>query len=101
MHSSYQVTEALILATKLALPGVSDYLESRLQDVKHEFLINTQSAIKKSQMRHSSAVGHYGHVQSPVCGSENAIKESLFQKDGTLQTMDLQFLDIPHLFFGT
>ena len=95
------MTEALILAIKVALPGVAEYLESRLQDVKHEFMINTQSEIKKSRLRHSSAIGIYGHLQSPVCGSESAIKESLFQEDGTLMTMDLQFLDIPYIFYGT
>ena len=62
MHSSYQVTEALILATKVALPGVAEYLESRLQDVKHEFKINTQSAIKRNRLRNSSAIGLYGQL---------------------------------------
>ena len=35
MHSSFQITEALIKATILPLPGVGKYLESRMKDVKH------------------------------------------------------------------
>ena len=35
MHSSFQITAALIKATILPLPGVGKYLESRLKDVKH------------------------------------------------------------------
>lgn len=80
MHSSYQVTEALILGTKLALQGVAEYLESRLQDVKHEFPINTQNSIKPRKIRQGQSMGKYGLFQTPVCGSESTIKQSLFSK---------------------
>ena len=73
MHSSYQVTEALILATRLALPGVAEYLESRLIDVEHQFPVNTQRSIKWGRLRNCKALGDYGYLQTPVCCSEEVI----------------------------
>ena len=33
MHSSHLINEAIIQATKLALPSIGDYLDSRLKQV--------------------------------------------------------------------
>ena len=78
MHSSFQITEALIKATILPLPGVGKYLESRLKDVKHQFVINAPKALKSSRMRFGSQLGEYGFLQTPVCGSEAIIEDALF-----------------------
>lgn len=42
MHSSQLINESIIQATKLQLPSLGDYLESRLKQVSHCFQSNTQ-----------------------------------------------------------
>ena len=37
MHSSSQVTEALIKAVEICLPSIGGYMESRLKSVDHCF----------------------------------------------------------------
>ena len=41
MHSSYQITDSLLQAIRLALPSIGGYLESRLYWIEHSFSTNT------------------------------------------------------------
>ena len=45
MHSSYQITEAIITATRRSLPSIGEYLDSRLKEVDHCFETKTQRGI--------------------------------------------------------
>jgi len=38
--------------------------------------------------------GEYGIIEASVWAEEKYIKHELFSKDGTLQPMELQFLDV-------
>ena len=60
MHCSYQISEALIRATRLALPSIGDYFESRLKKVKHFFKSTTQRDINPENRMESPSMGEYG-----------------------------------------
>ena len=48
LHSSQQVMDALIAGTKLGLPAVMEYLESRLMKVEHDLLESSHPRIENS-----------------------------------------------------
>ena len=48
MHSSHQIKDAVTMATKVSLPTIKKYLESRLIKPEHSFLSATQRAIKSN-----------------------------------------------------
>ena len=46
MHSSQQVTEAVIEAVRVSLPSIGQYIESRFLHVSNVFSSETQKCIK-------------------------------------------------------
>ena len=46
MHSSFYVKDAVIKAAEKGLPGLGEYLDGRMRNVKHMFDQTTQHHIK-------------------------------------------------------
>ena len=64
MHSSQIVHEAIIKATRLGLPSIGDYLESRMIKPRHCFESSTQYSIKKSCLNDTPSMGEYGLIHT-------------------------------------
>ena len=101
MHSSSQVTEALIKAVEICLPSIGGYMESRLKSVDHCFHSKTQKKINKKVMKKCPGMGRYGFIRTPIWAPEDEIKSQMFKSTGSMQPMQMQFLDIPLVYSDT
>ena len=84
MQSSTLINEALIEAVKRSLPGIGEYLDSRMQKVDHCFTSNTQRAIKSSSMVKLADVDEIGMIGADIWMRENEMKDALFEAEGAL-----------------
>ena len=100
MHSSPFINSALIDAIALGEDFANEYLKSRLKDVDHAFKIKTQFEIRSDKLR-ICADGEYGAIETSVWVPESVIQSKLFKSEGTLQPMDLRFLDVQHIHKNT
>ena len=78
-------------------------MESRLKVATHTFNDKTQRHFKSSKIRNcpdkeGSNKGDYGFLLTPIWTTESEIKTKLFDEDGSLQPMELRFLDIPYIY---
>ena len=101
MQSSMLINEAIIEAVKRSLPGIGDYFDSRLQKVNHCFTSNTQRSIKNSSIVKLADVEEVGVIRADIWERENTMKDKLFEKEGALQPMSMQYLDTPNLYCNT
>jgi len=101
MHSSFQITEAVIQGIKLALPSIGDYLNSRLISVNQSFASGAHRAIKKNRIRKTPVSGEYGYLNTSIWAPENEMKKEMFEDSGPLQPMNLVYVDVPHLYYNT
>ena len=62
MHSSQILHESVIKATRLGLPSIGDYLESRLIKPEHIFESSTQHSIREKCLHWSPSMGFYGRM---------------------------------------
>lgn len=86
MHSSHQITEAIIEAIKESLPAIDAFLESRIIKAD-QFSTQTQRAISDSVLRTSAAYGEYGSLRVPIRAREKQIVNSMFEKEGSMRAM--------------
>ena len=75
MHSSAQVTEALIRATQISLPSIGNYMESRLQHVDDWMFSKTQNQIRSKVTKHCPGMGTYGFIKIPIWVPEDQLKQ--------------------------
>jgi len=79
LHSSQQILDAVIQATRIGLPSIKLYLESRLKKTLHPMLQPNQRRIRQEISRSSPAMGgDYGLVTAPVLGTVTDITSRLF-----------------------
>ena len=95
MHSSSFTANAVNKALSISLEGIKEYIESRMQDVKHCFEAKTLPGIQDSHKEKSPSMGNYGKMTTKIWEPEKSIKNELFDKKKALQPMCLQYLDTP------
>ena len=64
MQSSQIIHESVIKATKLGLPSIGEYLESRLIKPEHIFESSTQHSIKAKVRHWNPSMGYYGRMKA-------------------------------------
>lgn len=89
MQSSTLINEAVIEAVHRSLPGIGEYLDSRLQKVDHCFTSNTQRSIKNSSIVKLADVDEIGMIKADIWERENVMKDKLFEAKGALQPMSM------------
>ena len=69
LHSSQQIIDAVIEGTRLGLPSVKVFLESRFKRASHSMLPFSQPQINEGQRRTCPAIeGEYGYAIAPIWG---------------------------------
>lgn len=97
MHSSPFIVSSLLDAVKLGEEFANSYLASCLKEVDHFFKNKTQFEMRSEKVRTNSA-GEYGVVETAVWCTEHEVKDELYNTEGQLQPMKLNFLDVQYLF---
>lgn len=59
MHSSNFINEAVTVSTKMALPSIFEYLESRMQPVNHCFTKKTEHGLTSKLTKKAPSIGEY------------------------------------------
>jgi hypothetical protein len=102
LHSAHIISDAIIKAIKLEVPGIGDYIEGRLKPPTHLPNLN-QKPIKKEhhflalneagQRKYSS----YGVGTMKVFSGKEEIQAKFFKNTGPTKLMEMFQLDIPHI----
>ena len=80
MHSSHQIIDAIIAGTRLGLPSVKSYLESRILKAEHPLLLLSYPKINESQIRSCPAIeGDYGIITASTWGRVSDVTNNLFK----------------------
>jgi len=98
LHCSQSITDALIVGTRLGLPAVKSYLESRVRITEHKLLVLSQTTMQDGRLRKSDAIeGEYGYVEAPIWGSARNITSDLFKPYGVKLPTRFETIDLPEL----
>ena len=90
------INDALIEGTRLGLPAVKTYLESRMKPTQHPLLGLSQKLMETNSMRTSLAIeGEYGYIEASIWGAESEFKDKLFKKQGAEITTRFETVDLP------
>jgi len=82
LHSSQLVVDAVIKATKIGLPAVKSYLESRIIRAQHSLLPFSHPRLKNKVRRECPAIhGEYGYTTAPIWGKVSDITGDLFKRN--------------------
>lgn len=84
MHSSYQLQDAVTLATQISLPNIKEYLESRLIKPDFAFATSTQHAIRQERKNRNPSMGKYGSLPVQIWGPEKNTYNVMFDRKGAL-----------------
>ena len=99
LHSSQSILDALILGTRLGLPNVKTYLESRIFQTDHKLLALSHPRIDSKYLKECTAIdGAYGTTTASIFGSVNDLKGGIFTNSGAKQPTRFETIDLPELF---
>ena len=98
LHSSKQIIDAVIEATRIGLPSVKGYLEGRILISDHPMMQFSYPRLRKNVRRDCPAIqGEYGCVTASIWGRLNPITDRLFKKNKPRQPTRIETVDLPEL----
>ena len=101
MHASDAIVDTVINAIALDLPGIGDYLDSRLKDGLY-FRSNSQRPIKPAVLTASPDGSEYAAINADCWARESAIQKAVYEEtEGSYRPMELVYFDLPFLHLHT
>ena len=99
LHCSLTITDALIEGTRLGLPAVKSYLDSRVMTAEHSLLAPSHPKLNKNYLRKCDAIeGEYGYVVAPIWGRTYHITGTLIPPMGAKHPTTFNVLDLPEFY---
>ena len=98
LHSGSALVDAITDGFHNDLPGLVEYLDSRFKQGKLKS--QNRKELRKGVLIGKGKEHEYGVMELTACTDKAEIKNRMFQEDGALIPMELQYFDLPLLHTG-
>ena len=98
LHSSPYLIKAITEAIEHNLPGIGDYLDSRIVKYENIHISTMQRMIKNKKADDICGEQQYGVFSIDVIGKTKRVKNGLFKPDGPEKQMTFEIFDVPELY---